>query len=78
MIWLRLMAKSSVNGNPRRLSVLIDGEGEIRRVVDEGCTGKPLDAPGFPIPVHEVTVPLYEYDRWRARALQKGVLHVQC
>ena len=39
MICIRLCAKNDRNGNPRRVYVLLDSEGQIVRVVNEGYLG---------------------------------------
>jgi hypothetical protein len=39
MICIRLCAKNDRNGNPRRVYILLDSEGEIVRAVNEGYLG---------------------------------------
>lgn len=36
-------APNDVNGNPRRLFVVFDDQGNIARIVDEGYRGEPAD-----------------------------------
>jgi hypothetical protein len=40
MVCIRLCAKNDVNGNPRRVYVLLDSEGNIVRAADEGYRGR--------------------------------------
>ena len=39
MVCIRLCAKNDVNGNPRRVFVLLDSDGCIVRAIDEGYAG---------------------------------------
>ena len=41
MIYIQLAASNDTNGNPRRVFVLFNDNGEIKEVIDEGYSGDP-------------------------------------
>ena len=55
-----LAAPNSTNGNPRRVSLLLDSE-TVLKAVDHGYNGKPRD---WPYPVMTVDVGAREYNYW--------------
>jgi hypothetical protein len=55
-----LAAPNSTNGNPRRVSLLLDSE-TVLKAVDHGHEGEPRD---WPYPVVTVDVGAREYNYW--------------
>lgn len=55
-----LRAKNDANGNPRRISLLMDQESVIK-TFDHGYSGPPRD---WPSPVAEIDVSPAEYKSW--------------
>ncbi len=58
---LYLRAVNDINGNPRRLFVLLEN-GIVKRVVDEGYRGIPREFINYPIVAVDVTPT--EYRKW--------------
>jgi hypothetical protein len=62
---LHLKAKNDVNGNPRRLFVLIEN-GEVRKVVNEGYRGIPEELRDLPIiPINVTTSEFESWKNWK-------------
>ncbi len=66
MIYLRLISKRDNNGNPRRLFLVVDDNGDTIDAIGEGSTRRSElwkihpDAVGGP----EIQVPVSEYNQW--------------
>ena len=55
-----LRAKNDANGNPRRISLLMDQESVVE-TFDHGYSGRPR---GWPSPVAEIDISPDEYESW--------------
>jgi len=64
-VLLHLKAKNDVNGNPRRLFVLLEN-GEVRKVVNEGYRGIPEELRALPIiPINVTTSEFESWKNWK-------------
>ena len=70
---LHLIADNDINGNARRLFLILDLEGDIIEAIDEGCFGSAAYSQKYPfrvlLPVIEISVK--EYKRYLKRYQQK-------
>ncbi len=66
MIYLHLATKHDVNGNPRRLYVILDSDGDVVDVIDEGYAGNSQVRKKYPDAVvgPRIEVPISEYKDW--------------
>lgn len=63
MLVQNLVATNDVNGNPRRLWVIMDPKhGDIVKVIDEGYGGRPAETRGYiQLPSYEIKASMYNY-----------------
>jgi hypothetical protein len=59
-----LRAKNDINGNPRRLSLLIKN-GTVVNLFDHGYRGEPRGVDGWPCVSCEIAVMPSEYNAWK-------------
>ncbi len=64
MTHIVLKAKNDINGNPRRLSLLIE-DGEVVKMSDHGHCGCPRTRDGWPLAACEINVTPKEYSQWK-------------
>ncbi len=59
-MYQHLSAPSDSNGNPRRLYMVMDEEGNIITAIDEGYSGFPKDLNGLiQLPEYPISIKLY-------------------
>ena len=66
MIYLHWSTKNDVNGNPRRLYMVLDDDGCVVDVINEGYAGNSQVRRKYPDAVvgPRIEVPISEYNDW--------------
>ena len=67
-----LRAKNDTNGNPRRISLLIEA-GEVVDTFDHEYRGQPRERDGWPLSACDIEVEPAEYRTWRVWSIRGGV-----
>ena len=67
-----LNAKNDRNGNPRRVSLMID-DGEVIDIFDHGYRGEPRAMDGWPYAALSVQCTLTDYRSWVSFKREEGV-----